>query len=58
MPTKDLCEATGAPAHRHRPAPVVHPTSLLAQSAVRRMLAAALAVAVLWAGVAWALSGQ
>jgi len=55
---QDLCEAAGAPAHRHRPPPVIHPASLLAQSAARRMLVAAAAVGVLWLGVVWAIGGQ
>jgi len=58
MPALDLCEAAGAPAHRHRPPPVIHPASLLAQSAARRLLVALAATGALWLGVVWAISGQ
>ena len=55
VPPPDLCEAAGAPAHRHRPPPAIHPSSLLAQSAARRLLVAAAATGVLWLGVLWAI---
>ena len=58
MAHQDLCEAAGAPAHRHRPPPVIQPASLLAQSAARRLLVAAAATGLLWLGVMWALSSQ
>ena len=58
MPTQDLCEAAGASAHRHLPPPVVHPASLFAQSAARRVLVAASAAGLLWLGVFWAIGGQ
>lgn len=47
--------------HHHTPAPVARPpaatTSLLMRSALARLAGAATLIALLWAAVAWSLSG-
>lgn len=58
MPTQDLCEAAGTSAHRHLSPPVIHPASLFAQSAGRRIFVAVIAASVLWLGVFWAIGGN